>query len=90
MLGVEEVGFDSFELAIKEEEMSQKEGKELIEAMFVEQQEEDGIQKIEMSDLSDKAPSPFEEMVPLLDQPTQKIQFGTLPEISTKDRKSAV
>ena len=73
LLGVEEAGFDSFELAIKEEEMSQKEGKELIEAMLAEQQEEDGIQDIKMSDLSDKAPNPFEEIVPLLDQPTQKI-----------------
>ena len=61
--------------------MSQKEGKELIEAMLAEQQEVDGMQDIEMSDLSDKAPSPFEKMVSPLDQPTQKIQFGTLPEI---------
>ena len=49
--------------------------------MLAEQQEEHGIQDIEMSDLSDKAPSPFEKMLPLLDQPTQKIQFGSLTEI---------
>ena len=61
--------------------MSQKEGKELIEAMLAEQQEEDGVQDMEVSDLSDKDPSPFKEMVPPLDQPTQKIQFGTMPEI---------
>ena len=77
----DEGGFENFELAIKEEEMSQKEGQELIEAMLAEQQERDGVQDIKMSDLSDKAPSPFEGTVPPLDQPTQKIQFGTLPEI---------
>ena len=47
--------------------MSQQEGKELIEAMLAEQQEEDGVQDMEVSDLSDKAPSLFEEMVPQLD-----------------------
>ena len=62
-------------------EMLQEEGKELIEAMLAEQQEEDGVQDMEVSDLSDKAPSSFEEMVPPLDQPTQTIQFGTLLEI---------
>ena len=67
LLGIEEASFDSFELAIKEEEMSQKEGKELIEAMLAEQQEKDGVQDIEVSDVSDKTPSPFEEMVPPLD-----------------------
>ena len=67
LLSDEEGGFESFELAIKGEEMSQQEGKELIEAMLAEQQEEDGMQDIEMSDLSDKAPSPFEEMVSILD-----------------------
>ena len=66
----DEGGFESFKLAVKEEEMSQKEGKEQIEGMLVEQQEEDGVQDMEVSDLSDKAPSPFEEMVPSLDQPT--------------------
>ena len=43
--------------------------------MLAEQQEEDGVQDMEVLDLSDKAPSPFEEMVLPLDQPTQKIQF---------------
>ena len=59
LLNDEEGGFKSFELAMRREEISQQEGKELIEAMLAEQQEEDGIQDIEMSDLSDKAPSPF-------------------------------
>ena len=36
---------------------------------------------MEVSDLSDKAPSPFEEVIPSLEQLTQTIQFGTLPEI---------
>ena len=43
LLSDDEGGFESFELAIKEEDMSQKEGKELIEAMLAEQQEEDGV-----------------------------------------------
>ena len=47
--------------------MSQKEGKELIKAMLDEQQEEDEVQDMEVSDLSDKALSAFEEMVPSLD-----------------------
>ena len=37
---------------------------------------------MEVSDLSDKVSSLFEVMVPPLDQPTQTIKFGTLPEIS--------
>ena len=37
LLSDDEGGFESFELAIKEEEMLQKEGKELIEAMLSEQ-----------------------------------------------------
>ena len=47
--------------------MSQKEGKELIEAMLAEQEEKDGVQDMDVSDLSDKAPSHFEEVVPSLD-----------------------
>ena len=54
----------------------------MIKAMLAEQKHKDGVQDMEVSDLSDKAPSPFEEMVPSLDQPTQTIQFETLPEIS--------
>ena len=48
LLSDDEGGFENFELAIKEEEMSQKEGKELIEAMLAEQQEEDRVHDIEM------------------------------------------
>ena len=42
----DEGGFKNFELAINEEEMSQKEGQELIEAMLAEQQEGDRVQEI--------------------------------------------
>ena len=75
----DEGSLEGLNLTEKEEQATRDDGKDLYEAMLAEQQEENGVQDMDVSDASEKASSPFEGDISSLEHPAQTIQFGSLP-----------